>query len=96
MWKLGARLTLTDVAGDRQILTELQPLSNNSHAVAVPQGSGCRGSGLGNAAGVVTEFWSPSGLEQYKALARKESPEGPLDLPKISLAVSCRPEDANR
>jgi hypothetical protein len=26
-------------------------------------------------AGVVTEFWSRSGLEQYKTLARKESPE---------------------
>jgi hypothetical protein len=31
-------------------------------------------------AGVVTEFWSRSGLEQYKALARKESPEALLSL----------------
>jgi len=30
--------------------------------------------------GVVTEFWSRSGLEQYKALARKESPEALLSL----------------
>lgn len=31
-----------------------------------------------NEAGVVTESWSRSGLEQYKALARKESPEGAI------------------
>jgi hypothetical protein len=31
-------------------------------------------------AGVVTEVWSRSGLEQYKTLARKESPEALLSL----------------
>src|SRR5260221_13456674 len=31
-------------------------------------------------AGVVTEFWSRSDLEQYKTLARKESPEALLSL----------------
>jgi hypothetical protein len=31
-------------------------------------------------AGVVTEFWSRSALEQYKTLARKESPEALLSL----------------